>query len=88
MDVATISIFAVIIGCAIALAEWIRTIKNDFGTMAAQIRTLETRLDRFREDLDELERDEKFIEATVHKAIEERIIDEKMIAILQDSLEI
>lgn len=87
MDVATISILVVIVGCVVALAEWIRSVKNDSGMMAAEIRTLKTKLEHFEEELDELRADEMAIEATVHKAMEERIINEKTVAVLQEKLE-
>ena len=87
MDIATISILVIIVGCVVALAEWIRSVKNDSGAMAAEIRTLKTKLDYFEEELEELRADEMSIEATVHKAMEERIINEKTVAVLQEKLE-
>ena len=88
MDVATISILAIIIGCIIGLAEWTRLMKNDAGTMAAQIRTLETKINYLEEQLGQLKKDEESVEVTVRKAIEEKIINEKILSILQEKLSI
>ena len=88
MDVATISILIVVIGCILGLAEWIRTMKNDAGIMAGQIRTLETKVDHVEEELIELKHNMETIEAIVQKAIEEKIINEKTIALIQEKLKI
>ena len=87
MDVATIGIFIVIIGCGVAFAEWTRVQKNDAGIMAARIRTLETRVERLEEDFSELKNNEESIETTVHKALEERIVNEQNLALLQKKIE-
>jgi hypothetical protein len=84
MDIATISIFVVIIGCIVGIAEFIRLTKNDAGALAARIHTLETQVEYIQGDLDELKRDEKAIEAIVQKALEEKIMNEKILAILQE----
>lgn len=88
MDIATISILIVIIGCVVGLAEFVRLMKNDAGSMAAQIRTLETKIERLEEILNELKNDEESIEATVQKAIEKRIVNEKLLALIQEKLNI
>ena len=44
MDIATISILIITIGCIIGLAEWIRLTKGDSSMLAAQISTLETKV--------------------------------------------
>lgn len=84
MDIATISILVVIIGCIIGLAEFVRLVKNDAGTLSARIHTLETQLEHLQEDFEELEKDEKAIEAIVQKALEEKIVNEKILAVLQE----
>lgn len=88
MDIATISILIMIIGCIVGLAEFIRIIKNDFSLMVAQIRTLETKVDHVEEELIELKHNMETIEAIVQKAIEEKIINEKTIALIQEKLKI
>lgn len=87
MDVATISILVLVIGCAVSFAEWTRIQKNDAGVMAAQIRTLETKVRRLEEDLLELKDSEESIEDTVHRALEERIVNEQNLALLQEKIE-
>ena len=87
MDVATISILILIIGCVVAFAEWTRIQKNDAGAMAAQIRTLETKVRRLEEDFLELKDSEESIEDTVHRALEERIVNEQNLALLQEKIE-
>ena len=62
--------------------------KNDAGTMAAQIRTLETKISYLEEQLSQLKKDEESVEVTVRKAIEEKIINEKILSILQEKLSI
>lgn len=88
MDIATISILIIIIGSIIGLAEWVRVVKNDFGMKAAQIRALETRVEHLEEQLVELKKDEELTEATVQKAIEEKIINERILALVQEKLNI
>lgn len=88
MDIATISILIMIIGCIVGLAEFIRIIKNDFSLMVAQIRTLETKVDHVEEELIELKHNMETIEVIVQKAIEEKIINEKTIALIQEKLKI
>ena len=88
MDIATISILIMIIGCIVGLAEFIRIIKNDSSLMVAQIRTLETKVDHVEEELIELKHNMETIEAIVQKAIEEKIINEKTIALIQEKLKI
>ena len=88
MDMATVSILIVIVGCVIGLAEWVRMIKNDAGTMTAQIRTLETKIEHLEEQLDELKNDEELTKAIVQKAIEEKIVNEKIISLIQEKLKI
>jgi 5,10-methylene-tetrahydrofolate dehydrogenase/methenyl tetrahydrofolate cyclohydrolase len=88
MDMATVSILIVIVGCVIGLAEWVRMIKNDAGTMAAQIRTLETKIEHLEEQLDELKNDEELTKVIVQKAIEEKIVNEKIISLIQEKLKI
>ena len=87
MDVATISILVLVIGCAVSFAEWTRIQKNDAGVMAAQIRTLETKVRRLEEDFLELKDSEESIEDTVHRALEERIVNEQNLALLQEKIE-
>lgn len=84
MDIATISILVVIIGCIFGLAEWVRLMKNDAAKLAGEIHTLETQLEHMREEFEELKNDEKNIEAVVQKALEEKIVNEKMIALLKE----
>ena len=84
MDIATISILVVIIGCILGLAEWIRLTKNDAGVLAGQIHSLETQVEYLQENFEELKNDEKNIEAIVQKALEEKIVNEKIIALLQE----
>jgi len=84
MDIATISILLVIIGCIIGLAEFVRLTKNDAGVLSARIHTLETQVEHLQEDFEELEKDEKAIEAIVQKALEEKIVNEKILSILQE----
>ena len=55
--------------------------------MAARIRTLETRVERLEEDFSELKNNEESIETTVHKALEERIVNEQNLALLQKKIE-
>ena len=86
MDMITANIFMIIVGCIVALAEWIRLVKNDAGTMVAQIRTLETKIEHLEEEITELKKNEASIEATVHKALEERIVNEKTLALLQEKV--
>ncbi len=88
MDIATISILVIIIGSIIGLAEWVRVVKNDFGMKAAQIRALETRVEHLEEQLAELKKDEELTEATVQKALEEKIINERILALVQEELNI
>lgn len=88
MDIATISILIIIIGSIIGLAEWVRVVKNDFGMKAAQIRALETRVEHLEEQLAELKKDEELTEATVQKAIEEKIVNERILALVQEKLNI
>lgn len=88
MDIATISILIIIIGSIIGLAEWVRVVKNDFGMKAAQIRALETRVEHLEEQLVELKKDEELTEATVQKAIEEKIVNERILALVQEKLNI
>lgn len=88
MDMATVSILIVIVGCVIGLAEWVRMIKNDAGTMAAQIRTLETKIEHLEEQLDELKNDEELTKVIVQKAIEEKIVNERIISLIQEKLKI
>lgn len=88
MDMATISILIVIVGCVLGLAEWVRLVKNDAGTMAAQVRALETKIEYLEQELVELENDKELIEATVQKAIEEKIMNEKILAVVQEKLNI
>ena len=87
MDVATISILVLVIGCAVSFAEWTRIQKNDAGVMAAQIRTLETKVRRLEEDFLELKDSEESIEDTVHRALEERIVNEQNLALLKKKIE-
>jgi len=84
MDVATISILIIIIGCILGLAEWIRLTKNDAGMLAAKIHTLETQIEHLQENFEELKNDEKNIEVIVQKALEEKIVNEKILALLQE----
>lgn len=84
MDIATISVLVIIIGCVFLLVEWIRTVKNDASLFAAQVHTLETQVIRLQEELLELKKDEKATEAIVQKALEEKIMNEKVLAILQE----
>ena len=84
MDIATISILVIITGCLLGLAEWVRLVKNDAGASAARIHTLETQVEHLQEELKELKNDEKTIEATVQKALEEKIVNEKMIDLLKE----
>jgi len=88
MDIATISILVVIIGCVVGLAEFVRLMKNDAAAMAAQIRTLETKIEHLEEMLNELKNDEESIEATVQKAVEKRIVNEKLLTLIQEKLNI
>lgn len=88
MDTATISILIVIIGGIIGLSEWVRLKKNDAGIMAAQIRTLETKMEYLEEELNELKHDEELVKAVVQKAIEEKIINEKILSVIQEKLKI
>ena len=88
MDMATVSILIVIVGCVIGLAEWVRMIKNDAGTMGAQIRALETKIEHLEEQLDELKNDEELTKVIVQKAIEEKIVNEKIISLIQEKLKI
>ncbi len=88
MDIATISILIITISCIVGLTEWVRTIKNDTGKTVAQIRTLETKMNHIEEQLGELEKSEELIEATVHKAIEEKIVNEKTLALIQEKLKL
>ena len=55
--------------------------------MAAQIRTLETKVRRLEEDFLELKDSEESIEDTVHRALEERIVNEQNLALLQEKIE-
>lgn len=84
MDIATISILVVIIGCILGLAEWIRLTKNDAGALAGQIHSLETQIEHLQGDLEELKNDEKNTKAIVQKALEEKIVNEKILALLQE----
>lgn len=88
MDVATISILTIIIGCVLGLIEWVRVVKSDAGIMAAQIRTLETKVEHLEEKLNELKSETESIEAIVHKAVEEKIVNEKILALIQEKLKI
>ena len=88
MDIATISILIITIGCIIGLAEWIRITKGDSSKLAAQISTLETKINHLEEKVNELEKDKELIEATVQKTIEEKIINEKILSIIQEKLKI
>ena len=88
MDIVTISILTVIVGCIVGLAEWVRFVKNDAGAMAAQISSLETKLEYFEEQITELKHDEEVIEATVQKALEEKIVNEGILALLQEKLKV
>ncbi len=88
MDIATISILIITVSCIVGLTEWVRTIKNDTGKTVAQIRTLETKMNHIEEQLGELEKSEELIEATVHKAIEEKIVNEKTLALIQEKLKL
>lgn len=88
MDIATMSIFVIVAGCIMGLAEWVRNMKNDAGTMAAQIRTLETKVGHLEEQLNEVKNDEESIEAIVHKALEEKIVNERILALIQEKLKI
>jgi translation initiation factor 2 beta subunit (eIF-2beta)/eIF-5 len=56
--------------------------------MASQIRTLETKMQVFEEHLEELEEDEELIENIVQKALEERIVNEKNLALLQEKFDL
>jgi translation initiation factor 2 beta subunit (eIF-2beta)/eIF-5 len=62
--------------------------KNDTGLMASQIRTLETKMQVLEEHLEELEEDEELIESIVQKALEERIVNEKNLALLQEKFDL
>ena len=84
MDIATISILVIIIGCIFGLAEWVRIVKNDAGASAAKVHTLETQVTHLQEEFTELKKDEKNIEAIVQKALEEKIVNEKILALLQE----
>jgi outer membrane murein-binding lipoprotein Lpp len=88
MDIATISILVVIIGCILGLAEWIRLTKNDAGILSAKIHTLETQVKHLQENFEELKNDEKNVEATIQKALEEKIVNEKILALLQEYYDI
>ena len=88
MDIATISILIITIGCIIGLAEWIRLTKGDSSTLAAQISTLETKVTHLEEKVSELEKDKELIEATVQKALEEKIINDKQLALILEKLKI
>lgn len=88
MDIATISILIIIIGCVIGLAEWVRFMKVDAGTMAAQIRTLETKIEHLEEQSNELKNRVESIEAIVQRAVEEKIVNERILALVQEKLKI
>ena len=60
--------------------------KNDAGMMAAQICTLETKINHLEEQVSQLKKDEESVETTVRKAIEEKIINEKILSIIQEKL--
>lgn len=87
MDIATISILVVIVGCILGLDEWVRLTKNDAGDIAARVHTIETQIEHLEENFEELEKDEKNIEAIVQKALEEKIVNEKTLALLQEYYE-
>lgn len=86
MDIPTISVFIIIIGCVIGLAEWIRVVKNDAGTMAAQIHTLETTIEHLEEEINECKHDKKFIETFMQEISEKQIVNDKIIFLLQEKL--
>ncbi len=88
MDIATISILTIIVGCVLGLIEWVRVVKTDAGIMTAQIRTLETKVEHLEEKLSELKCETELIEAIVHKAVEEKIVNEKTLALIQERLKI
>lgn len=88
MDIATISILVITIGCIVGLAEWIRLTKGDSSTLAAQISTLETKVTHLEEKVNELEKDKELIEATVQKTLEGKIINDKQLAFIQEKLKI
>ena len=56
--------------------------------MAAQISTLETKVTHLEEKVNELEKDKELIEATVQKALEEKIINDKQLALIREKLKI
>lgn len=85
---ATIGILIIIIGCVLGLVEWVRLVKNDAGAMAAQVCALETKIERLEQELIELKNDKELIEASVQKALEEKIINEKILAVIQEKLNI
>lgn len=88
MDVTTISILVVVVSGIVGLAEYVRLSKNDAATMAAQICTLETKIDHLEEKLEELKRDEAAVEAIVQKVVEEKIVNEKTLSVVQEKLKI
>lgn len=88
MDIATISILVVTIVGITGLAEWVRLVKNDAGAMAAQIHTLETKVEHLEEQVVEVKHSEESIEATVQKALEEKIVNEKTLALVREKLKI
>ena len=88
MDIATISILITIIVGIIGLAEWVRIVRNDAGAMAAQIHTLETKVEYLEEQVIEIRHSEESIEAVVQKALEEKIVNEKTLALVQEKLKI
>ena len=88
MDIATISILIITIGCIIGLAEWIRLTKGDSSTLATQISTLETKVTKKKKKVSELEKDKELIEVTVQKALEEKIINDKQLALILEKLKI
>lgn len=65
-----------------------RTIKNDAGVTAANVHKVETKVNRLEERLEELKEEEASIEAIVQKALEEKIVNEKVLASIQEKLEL
>lgn len=88
MDIATISILIAIIVCITGLGEWIRTVKNDAGCVAAHVKSLQTKVEHLEEHLEELEEEEENIGAIVQEILENRAICEKTLASVQEKLQL
>ena len=88
MDIATISILVIIIGCVIGLAEWVRLVKADAGAMAARIQSFETRMERAENEINDCKYNKELIESSIQKIAEQQIINDKALILIQEALKI